>query len=350
MMFEVQDLKVASPATVSRCGMVYMEQIHIGIISLVKSWSSTVLSNFITRAAAKFIVSTIEANLEVAINFIHTECIEMVSTSNNQLTISFLNLFMSKLSNCEDPELIVQDSELINALVLWCFIWSLGANIYDTSRLKFHEWCRGRFSTTISSKYSMILHDPYGTLLDMTTHEVKPWSSIMSNYEYNINTSYFSILIPTIDTTRYRYLLDKLITNNHNVLLMGQTGVGKSVIINSFLNDITKQNNSKYVSYSFGYSAQTKPSNLRDIFETKLDKKRKNLLGPPAGKRMIFFIDDINMPALETYGSQPPNELLRQIIDQNGFYDTNKLFFKYINDTNFVSACCPPGKLCYVLI
>lgn len=36
--------------------------------------------------------------------------------------------------------------------------------------------------------------------------------------------------------------------------------------------------------------------------------------------------------ALQVYGAQPPNELLRQIIDQEGFYDTQKLFFKYVKD------------------
>jgi len=38
MMFEVQDLAVASPATVSRCGMVYLEPRNIGLQPFINCW------------------------------------------------------------------------------------------------------------------------------------------------------------------------------------------------------------------------------------------------------------------------------------------------------------------------
>ena len=53
--------------------------------------------------------------------------------------------------------------------------------------------------------------------------------------------------------------------------------------------------------------------------------------GAPAGKRIILFVDDLNMPKLDTYGSQPPIELLRQYQDFGGLYDREKLFWKEIN-------------------
>ena len=58
MMFEVEDLNHASPATVSRCGMIYFSESTIGPIALYKSWRSK------TRISFEYMLNRLDALIE----------------------------------------------------------------------------------------------------------------------------------------------------------------------------------------------------------------------------------------------------------------------------------------------
>lgn len=49
------------------------------------------------------------------------------------------------------------------------------------------------------------------------------------------------------------------------------------------------------------------------------------------------------MPEVDSSGSQPPIELLRQIVDLNGVYDRYGLFFKEIEKFTCINVAAPPG-------
>lgn len=73
-----------------------------------------------------------------------------------------------------------------------------------------------------------------------------------------------------------------------------------------------------------------------------MDKRKKGVFGPQIGKRCVVFVDDLNMPAKEVYGAQPPLELLRQACDYDGWYGQDNAFRAMV-DVQFVAAMSPPG-------
>ncbi|VEL17873.1 unnamed protein product, partial [Protopolystoma xenopodis] len=107
------------------------------------------------------------------------------------------------------------------------------------------------------------------------------------------------------------------------------------------LNRIAEPQN--YIPVFLNFSAQTNSNRTQEMIEAKLEKKKKGVLGAPANKRIVLFVDDLNMPRMDTYGSQPPIELLRQIQDFSGLYDRDKLTWIQLRDMTLSAACGPPG-------
>jgi dynein heavy chain len=260
------------------------------------------------------IVNGVKTIFERCLDTVTRQCRQVIQAENVNLLASCLKLISALILNDEVGDLhkttIFQPERMIQTYVVFSLIWSLGANIHDDSRKNF---CRAFVDQVAQVFTDLSLEaDVYEMGLDRKMHRFETWDEQLKSYNYDKAQSFFEILVPTSDTTKYQFILKTLTGAGANVLITGETGVGKSVITKDFL---MNPPNESIVSSFINFSGKTTTKNLQDAFEGNLDAKRRDLLGPPAGKQMVFFIDDVNMPQLDTYFSQPPVELLRQTID-----------------------------------
>eukprot|EP00818_Percolomonas_sp_WS_P004783 CAMPEP_0117442044 /NCGR_PEP_ID=MMETSP0759-20121206/3945_1 /TAXON_ID=63605 /ORGANISM="Percolomonas cosmopolitus, Strain WS" /LENGTH=4215 /DNA_ID=CAMNT_0005233913 /DNA_START=112 /DNA_END=12759 /DNA_ORIENTATION=- len=394
LLFEVQDLAVASPATVSRCGMVYMEEAHVDGVwrPLYASWLHSKEEDMDDeyRERIKFLVENVVGK---SLDFLRDECNEYIASENSNLVQSLLSLMDSvfkphygvdfktgkyfrpdlpaaqvdeeegeddgdeenkqeepgEIDNYDPEEGIDIDlMKMVDLYFIFALIWSVGGNLDEDSRNKFSIFLQPLIQEVIMPDFPTE-GDIYDYYVHIEKQEFRKWKEIVGEYAYDPHEPYFNIMVPTVDSTRLQYLMKALVGQQRHMLINGVSGAGKTVVIQQMLRDQFKceDPNSEFVGVSINFSAQTSSRNVQDIIEDKFETKRKTILGAPAGKNIILLIDDINMPTKEEYGAQPPIELVRQTIGgvgkDAGFYDLQKLFFKHVTDTVFVAACAPPG-------
>jgi len=67
--------------------------------------------------------------------------------------------------------------------------------------------------------------------------------------------------------------------------------------------------------------------------ESIVEKRSREIFGAPPGKKLIVFIDDMNMPLVDIYGTQQPIAFLKLLFERGGFYDRGRdLNWKYLKD------------------
>ncbi|XP_055507859.1 dynein axonemal heavy chain 3 [Leucoraja erinacea] len=360
LIFEPADLEQASPATVSRCGMIYLEPHQLGWAPLKDSYMDT-LPPTITAEHKELINDMFHWLIQPSLDFTRLYCKFFVKTSPMHLAYSMMRLYsclmgeIAKSGQDDNEEMSSQQITLwLQGLFLFATVWTVGATINGESRKKFDTFFRNLI-------LGMDDNNPRPKSVKLTKNNIFPERGTVYDYyfkkvgsgQWTLWTDYITteneipsgakvsdLIIPTVETARQTFFLEVYISHKIPLLLLGPTGTGKSVLTNNFLMQLPKD---RYIPNCISLSARTSANQTQDIIMSKLDRRKKGIYGPPVGKESIVFVDDLNMPAKEIYGAQPPIELLRQWIDHGHWYDRKDTSKLTIINVLFISAMGPPG-------
>ncbi|XP_058438167.1 dynein axonemal heavy chain 12 isoform X4 [Marmota monax] len=355
LIFETMDLSQASPATVSRCGMIYLEPSQLGWEPLVSSWLHSLKGPLLEPEHQTLLKELFDWLITPSLRFRKKNCKELIHTSNSNVVVSLTRLIEVLLCNVVEND---PTSKHIRVWIMACFIfsliWSIGGGCDTDSRLNFDSFIRSLIMGK-NEKYPVpdgvgkweCQFEEKGLVYDYM-YELKNrgrwlhWNELIKSTDLeDKRIKIQDIIVPTMDTIRYTFLMDLSITYAKPLLFVGPTGTGKSVYVkDKLMNHLEKD---QYFPFYVNFSARTSANQVQNIIMTRLDKRRKGVFGPPMGKKCIIFIDDMNMPALEKYGAQPPIELLRQFFDCGNWYDLKDTSKITLVDIELIAAMGPPG-------
>ncbi|KAH6676840.1 cytoplasmic dynein-like protein 1 heavy chain 1 [Halenospora varia] len=369
IMFEVETLKYATLATVSRCGMVWFSEDTVTANMMVSNYLDTLKTvafedldedAVATGQSAAKALAIQEQAADLLHSFLTTEdfiinALERAQAFKHimEFTVArVLNTLFSLLNKSVrdiieynsqhvdfplDPE---QVESYIAKKLLLALVWSLTGDCPLGDRKAFGDCLAG-----LATFGSPILGDNSSLIdFDVTLPKAdwSSWQNQVPTIEVNTHSiTQTDVVIPTLDTVRHEDVLYSWLAEHKPLLLCGPPGSGKTMTLFSALRKLP---NMEVVGLNF--SSATTPDLLIKTFEQYCEyKKTLNgvMLSPTQiGRWLVLFCDEINLPAPDKYGTQRAISFLRQLVEQNGFWRTSDKTWVTLDRIQFVGACNPP--------
>lgn len=352
LLFEVGDLQYASPATVSRAGMVYVDPKNLGYQPFWDKWIKG-------RPEKEILQELYEKYIPPALSYIILGQIgpQQVTPLKTIIPQTGLNM-VTQLCNMLDAIYPVPvdedgpiqqeeyDESLIECVFLEAIYYSLGACLTSECQEDFDVFikklCPMMPMEDNAEEPCDLTHLPatfprlFEYYLDMKNRHWSAWKWLVPDYVHDRELPFSQVLVETSDTVKITHVLKLMNSIRRPIVLIGETGTSKTAIIQSFLRQLNAE---VYILLNINFSSRTSSMDVQKSIESSVEKRTKNIYGPPMGKKLICFMDDMNMPQVDEYGTQQPIALLKLLLERGGMYDRGKdLNWKRINDISYVAA------------
>ncbi|EEP80390.1 dynein heavy chain [Uncinocarpus reesii 1704] len=369
IMFEVENLKYATLATVSRCGMVWFSDDTVTPSMMVTNYIESLKTRTFedldddSVPAGQASAKTLDTQKTLAL-FLdqllqrddlilkalqeakrHTHIMEYsdaraLNTLFSLLNKACRNILEYNIQHIDFPLEPEQMDSYLSKKLLLALVWSLTGDCPLGERKVF-----GEFLTALSTIDTPLLGDS-ASLIDydatLPKAEWTTWQSQVPSVEINTHSvTETDIIIPTLDTVRHEDVLYSWLAEHKPLLLCGPPGSGKTMTLFSALRKLP---NMEVVGLNF--SSATTPDLLIKTFEQYCEYKKtlNGVIMSPSqiGRWLVIFCDEINLPAPDHYGTQRAISFLRQLVEQNGFWRTSDKTWITLDRIQFVGACNPP--------
>ncbi|KAM6184114.1 dynein axonemal heavy chain 8 isoform 2-T2 [Erethizon dorsatum] len=336
LLFEVHNIENASPATVSRMGMVYISSSALSWRAILQAW----LKKRTAQEAAIF-QTLYDKAFEDAYTYMKLNLTPKMQLLECNYIVQSLNLLEGLIPSKEEGG--VSCVSHLHKLFVFGLMWSIGALLELDNREKLEVFLRYHESKLdlpeIPAGTNQTMYEFYVTDYGDWEH----WNKKLQPYFYPTDSipEYSSILVPNVDNIRTNFLIDTIAKQHKAVLLTGEQGTAKTVMIKAYLK---KYDPEVQLSKSLNFSSATEPMMFQRTIESYVDKRMGSTYGPPGGRKMTIFIDDINMPVINEWGDQITNEIVRQMMEMEGMYSLDKPGdFTTIVDVQLIAAMIHPG-------